>query len=99
MNWKFWEKKKEEPPPCTSDDWLPTDLYRHSVLIGALFARCAPPFDTWRDPTVDVPVALDPTFQRLAQSFQVRAWMVLVGDKHGTQASKHALDVFCLQVA
>lgn len=53
----------------------------------------------WRDPTVVVPVALEPTFQRLAQNFQVREWMVLVADKHGSQASKHALDAFCLQVA
>ncbi|MDO9233581.1 MAG: hypothetical protein Q8N02_00315 [Methylotenera sp.] len=98
MSWKFWEKKKEEPPR-TSDDGLPTDLYRHAVLVGASFARSAPPFDMWRDPTVDVPVALEPTFQRLAQSFQVREWMVLVADKHGSQASKHALDAFCLQVA
>ena len=99
MNWKFWEQKKVEPPPRTFEDSLPTDLYHHAVLIGALFARSAPPFDMWRDPTVDVPTALDPTFQRLSQSFQVRVWMVLVGEKHGTQASKHALDVFCLQVA
>jgi hypothetical protein len=99
MSWKFWEKKKEDHLPSTSDDRLPTDLYRHAIFIGALFARSAPPFDMWRDPTVDVPVALNPTFQRLAQSFQVRAWMVLVGDKYGAQALKHALDVFCLQVA
>lgn len=99
MSWKLWEKDKEEPQPRTLGDSLPTDLYRHAVFIGVLFARSAPPFDCWRDPTVDVPVALDPIFQRLAQSFQVWSWVVLVGDKHGTQASKHALDVFCLQVA
>lgn len=100
MSWKLWEKNKEEPPRRISDSSLPTDLYHHAVLIGALFAHgSAPPFDMWCNPTVAVPVALAPTFQRLAQSFQVWSWVVLVGDKHGTQASKHALDVVCLQVA
>jgi len=100
MSWKFWAKEKDRHQlnPAKEID-LPTDLYAFSVFAGALFARNVVPFDDWRAPTVDVPTHLNSVFQRVAQGFQVWAWAVLVSEKYGTQASRLALDAFCLQAA
>jgi hypothetical protein len=100
MSWKFWAKKKDEPQLHTAKEIdLPTDLYAFSVFAGALFARNVVPFDDWREPTIDVPTPLNSVFKRVAQGFQVWVWTVLVNDKYGSQASRLALDVFCLQAA